>query len=156
MLLRSALRNSGRSVLLLALAIAFITWLGWMHGHHGASAIVLVIGAVIAAWRLLLWRRHPDTQALGARQVTALVRELEANAVLVGLMWVVATSAIYPSLQGAMATVYVVMICGSIATAAFFLSMAGRSFLWLTGLQLSALAAVSLRSEEHTSELQSH
>ena len=59
-------------------------------------------------------------------------------------MWAVATALIYPTLRGTTATVYVVIVCGSVATAAFFMSMAGRSFLLLTVLQLGSLAVVSL------------
>ena len=143
-LLQVALRNSGRSVTLLMLAVAFIAWLGWIHGHHGAALLTAGLGIVVSVWRWLLARRHPQTDALGALQIARIVRELEGNAISVGLMWIVATVGIYPSLRETTATVYVVMVCGSVATAAFFLSMAGRSFLWLTSLQLGALIAVSL------------
>jgi len=54
------------------------------------------------------------------------------------------TFAIYPSLRDTTATLYVTIVCGSVATAAFFLSMAGRSFQWLTALQLGALVIVSI------------
>jgi signal transduction histidine kinase/ActR/RegA family two-component response regulator len=72
------------------------------------------------------------------------VRQLEGNAVLAGLMWTVATATIYPTLTGAVASVYVVIIAGSVAVAAFFLSMAGRSFVILSALQLGSLVAVSM------------
>jgi signal transduction histidine kinase/CheY-like chemotaxis protein len=42
----------------------------------------------------------------------------------------------------------VVIVCGSVSTAAFFMSMAGRSFLMLAGMQLGSLAAVSLLSKQ--------
>jgi two-component system, sensor histidine kinase len=40
--------------------------------------------------------------------------------------------------------VYVVLACGSVATAALFMSVAGRSYLYLNVLQVGALAVVSL------------
>jgi len=147
-LLQVALRNSGRSVPLLLLAAGFVAWLGWFHGHHGAALLTALLGAAVSAWRWWMWRRHPSTAELGASQIARIVRELEGNAVSVGLMWVVATLAIYPSLRESTATVYVVIVCGSVATAAFFLSVAGRSFLWLTSLQLGALIVASLAFDE--------
>jgi signal transduction histidine kinase/CheY-like chemotaxis protein len=62
-------------------------------------------------------------------------------------MWALATLVIYPQLRGTTATVYVVMVVGSVATAAFFMSMAGRSFVILTSLQMGSLCAVSIFSE---------
>jgi len=143
-LLQVALRNSGRSVALLVVAVVFFTWLGWQHGHVEAALFTAVLGAAVSVWRWQITRRHADTHGLGSEQIARIVRQLEGNAVAVGLMWIVVTVAIYPSLGGTMATVYVVCICGSVATAAFFMSMAGRSFLWLTAMQLGSLAAVSL------------
>jgi len=42
--------------------------------------------------------------------------------------------------------VYIVMICGSVATAAFFMSLAGRSFVLLTTLQLGSVVVVCVLS----------
>jgi two-component system, sensor histidine kinase len=84
------------------------------------------------------------TPGLNTAEIEAAVRQLEGNAVLVGLMWVVTTFFIYPVLQGNSATVYVVIACGSVATASFFMSMAGNSFLLLTVLQMGSVCLVSL------------
>ena len=81
---------------------------------------------------------------LAPAQIASVVRQLEGNALLVGLMWCLATVFIYPTLRGTTATVYVVIVAGSVATAAFFMSMAGRSFLLLSVLQLGSLLVVSL------------
>jgi len=143
-LLQVALRNSGGSVPLLIVAVAFIAWLGWQNGHLGAAAATAVIGLGVSGWRWLTARRHTDCSGLDSQQIAQVVRELEGNAVAVGLMWAVATFGIYPSLQGLTATVYVGIVCGSVANAAFHMSMAGRSFYWLTGMQLGSLIAVSL------------
>ena len=146
-LLEAALRNSGRSAPLLAAAVAFLVWLGLTHGGTIAAAITGLIGLVVAVWRAWLSKRIPDAHTLDDAQVDATVRELEWNAITVGIMWVVATLSIYPPLNEEHAVLYVGIISGSIATGAFFMSLAGRSFLWLTTLQLGALAAVSLFDE---------
>ncbi|MFO1272543.1 MAG: ATP-binding protein [Rubrivivax sp.] len=145
-LLQIALHNAGRSVLLLVLAVGFIAWLGWVDGRRVAALATALLGLAVAGWRWWISRRHADTTALEPAQMDRVVHALEGNAVGAGLMWVVATSTIYPALGGMDATVYVVIVCGSVATAAFFMSMAGRSFLWLSTLQLGALAVVSLLS----------
>jgi two-component system, sensor histidine kinase len=143
-LLQVALRNSGRTVPLLMVAIAFIAWLGWEHQHHAAAIVTVLLGVGVSAWRWQISHRHGDTGVLDAAQIAGIERQLEGNAVAVGLMWIVATVGIYPSLRDATATLYVVIVCGSVATAAFFLSIAGRSFVWLTAMQLGSLAFVSL------------
>ncbi len=143
-MLRVALHNSARSVPLLLVAVLFVAWLGWQARDWRSVAIVAGLGLTVAAWRWMLDRRYGEQPALVPDQITSVVRQLEGNAVLVGVMWCVATVFIYPTLRDTTATVYVVIVCGSVATAAFFMSMAGRSFVLLSALQLSSLVAVSL------------
>jgi signal transduction histidine kinase/CheY-like chemotaxis protein len=145
-MLQVALRNSARSVVLLMVAVCFVTWLGWQAGQRLAAGITLGVGTVVAVWRWALHWRWGNGVAREPGHVAGVVTQLEGNAVLVGLMWFVATLFIYPTLRGTMATVYVVIVCGSVATAAFFMSMAGRSFVALAVLQLGSLAGVSLLS----------
>jgi signal transduction histidine kinase len=143
-MLRLAARNSARSLPLLLVAVGFIAWLGWHAGNNTAAATVVVLGAAVAAWRWVLNRRYGGHLVIEPARMAGAVHELEANAAVVGLMWVLATVWIYPILAGTAATLYVLIVCGSVATAAFSLSMAGRSFLVLTLLQLGSLAAVSI------------
>ena len=145
-MLQVALRNSARSVPLLMLAVMYIAWLGWSVDARAAALATLVLGTAVSAWRVLLQRRWGADAHHPPEQIRNVVRQLEANAVLVGLMWVLCTVLIYPRLQDITATVYVVVVCGSVATAAFFMSMAGRGFHYLTALQLGSLAMVSLLS----------
>ena len=145
-MLQLAVRNASHSVLLLVVAVCFIAWLGWDAGDRPAAAATLLLGLAVALWRLWLGHRYRDPEALPADATQRVSHELELNALLVGLMWALATVLIYPSLRGTTATVYVVIVCGSVANAAFFMSMAGRSYLLLTTLQLGSLALVSLLS----------
>jgi signal transduction histidine kinase/CheY-like chemotaxis protein len=143
-LLQVTLRNSARSVVLLMVAVVFIAWLGWQVDVRSGAVLTLVMGLVVAGWRVNLQRRHGGVEALSRQRIASVVRELELNAILVGLMWVLATVLIYPRLPPTSATVYVVIVCGSVATAAFFMSMVGRSFELLMTLQLGALVAMSV------------
>ncbi len=143
-MLRLAVHNSARSVPLLVVAVLYLAWLGWQDGARAAAAAVLLLGLPVSVWRLVLYRRYAEVGTLAAPVIARVVRQLEANALLVGLMWVVATLSIYPALRGTTASVYVVIVCGSVSTAAFFMSMAGRSFIVLAVLQLGSLALVSL------------
>jgi two-component system, sensor histidine kinase len=139
-----ALHNSERSVALLIVAVAFIAGVGWQAGQRLAAVAMLVVGLVVSVWRWRLAHSHSDVSSYSQAQMDAVVGQLESNAVLVGLMWIVSTSFIYPALQGSMAMVYVVIVCGSVAVAAFFMSMAGRSFVILNVMQLGSLMVVSL------------
>ena len=142
--LQVALRNSARTAPLLFVAVVFIAWLGWQAGQAAAAWVTLGIGAVVALSRLLITQRMAVPVAQGKAPVKAVVHMLEGNAAMAGTMWVVATFLIYPALPGSSATVYVVLACGSVATAALFMSVAGRSYLILNVLQVGALAVVSL------------
>ena len=143
-MLRLAVRNSARSVPLLTVAVLFLAWLGWIAGDRVSAAIILLLGLAVSAWRWALNRSNRDVDAIAAAGLPAVVRQLEGNAFLIGVMWVLATVLVYPTLTGNTAMVYVVIVCGSVSTAAFFMSMAGRSFILLATLQLGSLALVSL------------
>jgi len=145
-LLAIALRNSAGSAVLLMAAVVIIAGLGFQNGQPTAAWVVLLLGLAVSAWRPLLQRRFGQTEVLDAGAMRSAVHQLEANAVVVGVMWIVATVQVYPTLAGNTATVYIVMICGSVATAAFFMSLAGRSFVLLTTLQLGSVVVVCVLS----------
>ncbi len=152
-MLSVALANSAGSIPLLAVAVLFIGWLGSQHERAAVGVVVMLFGVAVSAWRFALHRRYRDTAALDGTAIDSVVRQLELNAVLAGVMWIIATVAIYPRLSGVMATVYVVMVAGSVATAAFAMSMAGRSFALLTALQMASLGVASLAFESVRSGL---
>ena len=145
-MLKLAVGNSAQSVPLLVVAVVFIAWLGWDAGDRLSATATLVLGLGVAVWRWFLGHAHRGSDAIAPEHARSVSLQLECNALMVGLMWVLATVLIYPTLRGTTATVYVVMVCGSVATAAFFMSMAGSSYFVLTAMQLGSLAAVSLFS----------
>ena len=143
-LLRLALLNSARSVPLLLVAVAFIFALGLAVDARGSAFAVVVLGLVVALWRVLISRRYKSADVLAQDKVVRANLELEGNAALGGVMWLASTIAIYPSLHGPTATTYVAMIFGSITVAAFFMPLVGRSFFILSAFQLGGLVGVSL------------
>jgi signal transduction histidine kinase/CheY-like chemotaxis protein len=143
-MLRMALRTATGSVALLIVAVSFIAWMGWQAGQANAAAAVLALGLPASAWRLWLRHRHGSAAQLPVPTIRHVVRQLELNAAMVGTMWALATFTIYPLLAGMAATVYVVMICGSVAVAATFMSLAGYSFFILGAFQLGSLIAASV------------
>ncbi len=143
-MLSVGVRNSARSVPMLTVAVLFLAWLAWQANSPWTAGLMLLLGLPVSAWRWSLHRRYGNEAELTTERMAGVVRQLEGNAALVGLMWACATFLIYPTLAGMTATVYVVIVCGSIATAAFFLSIVGRSFIILSLLQLGSLLIVSL------------
>jgi two-component system, sensor histidine kinase len=143
-MLQVALSNSGRSVWLLMAAVLFLAWLGYDVGQPWAAGAVLVLGTAVSAWRWRISARWGATTEHPSGDITRATHELEANAVLVGLMWALVTVFVYPLLMGPMASTYLIALTGSVAVAALFMAMAGRAFKILLAMQVLSLAAVSL------------
>ena len=150
-LLRLALQNSGRSVPLQIVAVAFLVYLGWDADSMLAAGITGVAGLAVALWRIRISREYSALAALTDTQLERAQYELEANAALAGLMWTASTVGIYPALQGTTATTYVAMVFGSITVAAFFMTLVGRAFVILAAIQLGGLIAVSALVDTVTS-----
>ena len=143
-MLSVGVRNSARSVPLLTVVVLLLAVLAWRAGAPLVAGLMLLLGLPVSVWRWMLHRHYGRETEITPERMAIVTRQLEGNAALVGLMWGCATFLIYPTLTGTTATVYIVIVCGSITTAAFFLSIVGRSFIVLTVLQLGSLAVVSL------------
>ena len=143
-LLRLALHNSARSVLMQLAAVVVIVLMGVTSQRVDAAIGAGLLGVVVAVWRLMISKRHLRVVVLSEKAAQGLQWGLEGNAALAGLMWAVGTVAIYPALTGTIATTYVGMVFGSITVAAFFMTLVGRSFAILAGIQLGALIFASL------------
>ncbi|MEO6327269.1 MAG: ATP-binding protein [Thermoanaerobaculia bacterium] len=142
-----ALLNSTRSVPLQIAGIAFFFGLGIEVGTTVVAGLVGLIGSGVVAWRYSLSKRFSNVPGRSDAELLRLQHELEGNAALAGLMWAICTVWIYPSLSATTATAFVVTICGSVAIAAFFMSLVGKSFAILSFMQLGALVAVSLAND---------
>ena len=147
-LLRLALLNSKRSIPLQLLALGIIVVLGVSVHATRATLVVALIGIAVAIWRFSLSRRFGHDQALSETQIRGVVRGLEGNAALAGILWAMCSFWIYPALKGTSATAYVVIAIGSVATAALFMALVGRSFQLLVSLSLGAFVVSSLVIDE--------
>ena len=157
--LRFGLRGAGMATALLPLVAAMMLWPAWRAAREGgpqavqqgaAVAVIALITAVIALWRWhFIWRlRRPgliDTLDLPA--LRALEREIVANAGLSGLNWCLATLALWPWLSPGDASLHAVILAGSAALAAFFMSLIGRTLEFLILPMLVPLVAVSAMGE---------
>ena len=130
-MLRLALHNAARSAPLQLAAVAVLAGLGYIAGRYLEAVVTAALGVGVGVWRVFIARRFGDASSLAEGDLARVTRQLEGNAALAGLMWVVGSLGIYRHLEGVAATAYVVFACGSISIAAFFMSLAGRSFLWL-------------------------
>ncbi len=143
-LLHLALRNSSRSIPLQLVALVVVAALAVWVERPAVGAVAAALGLLVAFWRFSVSRRFTQTHALSETQVVNAGLELEGNSALAGLLWAVCSIGIYPLLQGRLATSYIVIVIGSIAIAALFMSLVGRSYLWLLLLSLGSLVGVSL------------
>ena len=143
-LLRLALVNSTRTVPLQLVAIGVVAVLGFQAAAPMAAAIVALTGIAVALWRLSLGRRFANGAELSDASLARASREFEANSACAGVLWFICSVGIYPQLQGADATAYVVIAIGSTAAAALFMSLVGRSFEYLVSIGLGSVVAASL------------
>jgi signal transduction histidine kinase/ActR/RegA family two-component response regulator len=143
-LLRLALHNAGRSVPAQFIVVAFVVWLGWQANQQRASILAGLIGVLGAVWRLWISRHYADPSRLTSRGVRRAWRQLEGNAAMAGLLWLVSVVGIYAKLSGNEATAFMVVACGSVAVAAYFMSLVGRSFELLAFPQLASIVGVCL------------
>ena len=146
-LLRLALRNSSRTIPLQLMAVGIVVALAVWVGVPHVGAIAAVLGVLVAVWRHAVSRRYADAANLSEEQIASATGELEGNSALAGLLWAACSVGIYPLLTGTMATTFIVIAIGSVASAALFMSLVGRSFLWLVSLSLGSLVGVSLLIE---------
>jgi two-component system, sensor histidine kinase len=147
-LLRLGLRNSGRSIPLQILAVLIVVGLAISVDAFAAAAVSGAVGLSVATWRAALARQFGDGDAVPKDQIASATLALEGNAALAGLLWAICAVFVYPLLPNTEATAFVVIIIGSMGSAAMFMSLVGRSFLFLVTLSFGSLVAVSLLVEE--------
>ena len=143
-LLRLAMRNSARSVPLQLLAVGIVVALGVLVEARLAAGAAAIIGVIVAWWRLAVARRFNRNAEPTEAEIADATRALEGNSALAGLLWAVCAFGIYPFLQGTLATSFMVIAIGSVATAALFMPLVGRAFLWLVLFSLGSVVVVSL------------
>ena len=145
-LIRLALKNARRSVVPLVLAGGFVAWLGWESGSRRVALLTALITAVVVAWRFALGR-HAHRE-LDVRDIDRVEYELAGNSLLAGTLWAVATVGIYPSLDPRAAAAHVVVLIGSAAVAAHFMTLTRWSYALLLIPSLGSLALMSALNEQ--------
>jgi two-component system, sensor histidine kinase len=146
-LLRLGMVNSSRSVPLQLLAVVIVGILGYLVEQKSPAAVAVVVGVIVGVWRRSIARRFLQSDAISDAAVASSTRELEANSALAGLLWAICSLGIYPWLRGTYSTAFIVIAIGSGATAALFMPLVGRAFVWLILLSFGSLVAVSLLFE---------
>ena len=145
-LLALALRNAHRSVLLLLAAGWFVAWLGWANGLPRISAVAAALTALVSAWRWFIGRGELVEHVCEAR-VDRLEIQLAGNALLAGVLWAVATLAIYPWLDNRSGSALLVILVGSAAVAAQFMTLVRWSYMLLVMPSIGSLALVSIAND---------
>jgi two-component system, sensor histidine kinase len=143
-LLQMALRNAKRSLVAQFSMVLCIVWMGLAMGLAVPATLTLVVGFSVGFWRWwMVWRFLPTTHSDEATLRQA-HRLLILNCAASGMVWTYSTLTIYPHLQTTASSSYAVLMCGSVAVAAFFMSLVGRAFEFLIIPQLGSLAAVHI------------
>ena len=76
-------------------------------------------------WRWWLGRRYGLLADPSSAELRRAQLELRGQLVAAGLLWTIATFGIYASLSGPFATAFVILVCGSVAVAAYFMPLVG-------------------------------
>ncbi len=146
-LLRLSLVNATRSVPAQLAAAAVMVYLSLQVSQPWVTVLLAVLGPGVGLWRWRFARRHARLASPSPAAITQTRRAMEINAALSGGLWALAVATVYPHLQGAQATLLLMIVCGSVAMAALFMSLAGRSYALLATPQLLTLVVVSLVHE---------
>ncbi|HMC16595.1 MAG TPA: histidine kinase dimerization/phospho-acceptor domain-containing protein, partial [Albitalea sp.] len=141
-LLDLALKNGRRSVPLLVLAGCLEAWLGWNAGARGMAVAIVIVSCVLGAWRFFLGRR--DVVGSAARENDRTEIELAGNSLLAGILWASMSIGIYPSLDPQAAGVHIMMLLGSAAIAAHFMTLVRWSYALLVIPSIGSLSLVSM------------
>ena len=147
-LMRLALHNSIRSIPLQIVAVVVMVLMGAAVGKYVGAVATAALGLGVAFWRVVISRKFsgPD-RVLSEEELKSAERHLEWNALLAGAMWLVSSFGIFAYLDGWMEKAYITFACGSIAVAALFMALIGRSFLMLAVPELGGIMAVILWTE---------
>jgi signal transduction histidine kinase len=147
-LMRLALHNSIRSIPLQIVAVVVMVLMGAAVGKYAGAVATAALGLGVAFWRIVISRKFsgPD-RVLSEEELKSAEHHLEWNALLAGAMWLVSSFGIFAYLDGWMEKAYIFFACGSIAVAALFMALIGRSFLLLAVPELGGIIIVTLWTE---------
>jgi signal transduction histidine kinase/CheY-like chemotaxis protein/HPt (histidine-containing phosphotransfer) domain-containing protein len=150
--LRLAVAALPRSVLVMLAGCAGVVVLAAQSQNFFMATAVGGLGLLSALWRLHMAHSQKRQNFAGQAYDCAWVsKQLDANAVLTGLMWCAATVWVYPQLQTMERACYVAITFGYLGLAAVFMPVVGpaasRPFVILVATQMGAMVGVSLLHE---------
>ena len=146
--LRFSLQGARSSIPMLWAAVAVVLVPGL--DHPGAWPVWLIGSLAVASglWRLWFARRFSALQAPDEPAVRRAEWQIQANAALSGLIWLLSTMLLFPGLNPEQATLHLSVLLGTTAVASYYMGLIGRSF-ELIAVPVTApliLLAVWLRS----------
>jgi len=122
------LSQARMTVATMLMVVGLVAWLAWQTGAVGSVAVFVAMGLLSGAWRLLVLRHLGDPSALDEASLKRLEFQIQANMLFGGLMWTYATFTLYPRMDLAASSLYVINQVATVTFAAFFMSTVGRGF----------------------------
>jgi two-component system, sensor histidine kinase len=144
--LRFSVSGARASVPMLWLAVAVMLAPAW--SVDPAWPVWPLAAAALASGLWRLWFMHRlDRDAPGdSAALRNAERQVQANAMLSGLMWAAATVWLVPHLSPHQATLHMGILLGATCVASFYMSLIGRSFEWIAIPTAASLIGVALWS----------
>jgi len=122
------LSQARMTVATMLMVVGLVAWLAWQTGAVGSVAVFVAMGLLSGAWRLLVLRHLGDPSTLDEASLKRLEFQIQANMLFGGLMWTYATFTLYPRMDLAASSLYVINQVATVTFAAFFMSTVGRGF----------------------------
>jgi len=129
---------------MLWLAVAVLLAPAWTLDPFWPALPVATIALASGLWRLWFMHRLEHQPPDDAMALRGAERQVQANAVLSGLMWSVATIWLLPQLTPHQATLHMGILLGATCVASFYMSLIGRSFEWIAVPAAASLIGVAL------------
>ncbi|MBQ0958627.1 response regulator [Ideonella sp. 4Y11] len=129
---------------MLWLAVAVLLAPAWTLAPFWPALPVAAVALFSGLWRLWFMHRLNQQPPADAVALRSAERQVQANAVLSGLMWSAATVWLLPQLTPHQATLHMGILLGATCVASFYMSLIGRSFEWIAVPAAASLIGVAL------------
>lgn len=129
--LRFSVSGARASVPMLWLAVAVLLAPAWSLEPLWPMLVVAAMALGSGLWRLWFMHRLDRQPQVDAASLRHAEWQVQANAMLSGLMWSLATLWLMPQLSPQQATLHVAILLGALCVASFYMSLIGRTFEWI-------------------------
>jgi signal transduction histidine kinase/CheY-like chemotaxis protein len=141
--LHAAVSGARLSAPLLWLTVLVALLPAWRLGTPPLAWVVAGMALLSGAWRLWFMHRLARPDSLTDSHLGSAERQIQVNAAMSGVMWAVLTLGFYGQLLPEERVLHMAVLAGSLATAAFYTSLIGRSFEWIALPMMLPLVAMS-------------